>query len=165
LSEASSSLPTVVRPQPGPQESFLSTSADIAIYGGGAGGGKSFALLIEPLRHIDNKDFGAVIFRRTLVDVKKQGSLLDTSLPVYGQNGGRLRQAPDLLWRFPSGAKIGFGHLEHDKTVLDWQGAQTPLICFDELTRFTRAQFFYMLSRNRSTCGVRPRRGSRTTRS
>lgn len=77
-------------------------------------------------------------------------------MPLYAQNGGRLRQQPDLLWRFGSGAKIAFGHLEHDKTVFDWQGAQVALICFDELTHFTRAQFFYMLSRNRSTCGVRP---------
>jgi hypothetical protein len=40
--------------------------------------------------------------------------------------------------------------------VYDWQGAQIPLICFDELTHFRAHQFFYMVSRNRSTCGVRP---------
>jgi hypothetical protein len=40
--------------------------------------------------------------------------------------------------------------------VYDWQGAQITLICFDELTHFTAHQFFYMVSRNRSTCGVRP---------
>lgn len=112
--------------------------------------------MLEALRHIGNQDFGAVIFRRTLVDVKKQGSLLDTSIPLYGQFGARLKQAGDLLWRFPSGAKVAFGHLEHEKTVLDWQGAQIPLLGFDELTHFSRKQFFYMLSRNRSTCGVKP---------
>lgn len=112
--------------------------------------------MLECLRHIDNAGFGAVIFRRTLVDVKKQGSLLDTSIPLYGQFRASLRQAGDMLWRFPSGAKVAFGHLEHEKTVLDWQGAQIALLCFDELTHFSRAQFFYMLSRNRSTCGVRP---------
>jgi predicted phage terminase large subunit-like protein len=40
--------------------------------------------------------------------------------------------------------------------VLDWHGSQVPLICFDELTTFTRYQFFYLLSRNRGTTGVRP---------
>jgi len=59
-------------------------------------------------------------------------------------------------WHWPRGGKVKFSHLQFDFTVYDWQGAQTPLICFDELTHFTKHQFFYMLSRNRSTCGVRP---------
>lgn len=102
-------------------------------------------------------EFGGVIFRRTLVDVKKQGSLLDTSIPLYGQFNATLRQSGgDILWRFPSGAKVAFGHLEHEKTVLDWMGSQIPFLGFDELTHYSRAQFFYMLSRNRSTCGIRP---------
>ena len=46
--------------------------------------------------------------------------------------------------------------MQHDKDRLSWQGSQIPLIGFDELTLFTRTQFFYMLSRNRSTCGVKP---------
>ena len=53
-----------LRPQQGPQEQFLSSPADIAIYGGSAGGGKTYALLLEPLRHMDNPGFGVVIFRR-----------------------------------------------------------------------------------------------------
>jgi predicted phage terminase large subunit-like protein len=62
-----------------------------------------------------------------------------------------------VTWVFPSGASIRFAHLQHDKTVYDWQGAQVPLIGFDELTHFTEAQFWYMLSRNRDPAGlVRP---------
>ena len=45
----------VIRPQKGPQEKFLATSADIAIYGGAAGGGKTYAILMEPLRYINTK--------------------------------------------------------------------------------------------------------------
>jgi hypothetical protein len=40
--------------------------------------------------------------------------------------------------------------------VLDWQGSQICFLGFDELTHFTEKQFFYMLSRNRSVCGVKP---------
>jgi len=100
-------------------------------------------------------EFGAVIFRRTLADVKKQGSLLDTSMPIYGSIGAGLR-VDKMEWKFPDGGKVTFGHLENETTVLDWQGAQVPLLLFDELTHFSRKQFFYMLSRNRSTCGIRP---------
>lgn len=69
----------VIRPQKGPQEKFLSTTADIAIYGGAAGGGKSYGLLIEPLRYKNNKRFGAVIFRHEYKQIFNQGGLWDTS--------------------------------------------------------------------------------------
>jgi tetratricopeptide (TPR) repeat protein len=59
-------------------------------------------------------------------------------------------------WRWPRGGKIKFSHLQFETTVYDWQGAQITLICFDELTHFSAHQFFYMVSRSRSTCGVRP---------
>jgi hypothetical protein len=59
-------------------------------------------------------------------------------------------------WRWPRAGRIKFSHLQFDSTVYDWQVAQIALICFDELTHFTAHQFFYMVSRNRSTCGVRP---------
>lgn len=146
---------TEIRPQPGPQTEFLSSPADIAIYGGAAGGGKSWALLAEPLRNIGNPKFGAVIFRRTTTQIRNEGGLWDESSYMYPQLGGDPKDMT-LDWRFPSGANISMAHLEHDKSVLNWQGSQVPLLCFDELTHFSAKQFFYMLSRNRSTCGVRP---------
>lgn len=148
--------PTVIRPQAGPQTAFLASAADIAIYGGAAGGGKTWALLMEPLRHVANSQFGAVFFRRTLVQVRNEGGLWDESEKLYPIAGATPRVAPDLSWTFPSGSSVSFAHLEHDKTVLNWQGAQIPLICFDELTHFSQKQFWYMVSRNRSMSGVRP---------
>lgn len=144
-----------IRPQPGPQTQFLASPADIAIYGGAAGGGKTWALLMEPLRHVANKDFGAVFFRRNTVQVRNEGGLWDESEKVYPLLGASPREHV-LDWHFPSGASVAFAHLEHDKNVLDWQGSQIPLICFDELTHFSPRQFWYMVSRNRSMCGVRP---------
>lgn len=142
-----------ISPQPGPQTAFLSCKADIAIYGGSAGGGKSFALLLEPLYHYNNPKFGAVIFRRNSVQVRNQGGLWDESMPLYSALSGHPREA-FLEWEFPSRATVKFAHLEYDKSVYDWQGSQIPLIGFDELTHFTEKQFFYMLSRNRSMSGV-----------
>ena len=144
-----------IAPQPGPQSQFLSSPADIAIYGGAAGGGKTWALLMEPLRHLANPGFGAVIFRRTTVQVRNEGGLWDESEALYPRLGGRGARSA-LEWRFPSGASVRFGHLEHDKTAYDWQGSQLALIGFDELTHFSARQFWYLLGRNRSTCGVRP---------
>lgn len=145
----------IVRPQPGPQERFLATPADIAIYGGAAGGGKTWALLLEPLRHEANPAFGAVIFRRNSKQVRNEGGLWDESAKLYPLVGAKPQESI-LQWRFKRGAKLKFDHLEHEKNKYDWQGAQIPFIGFDELTHFTKSQFLYMLSRNRSTCGVQP---------
>ena len=87
--------------------------------------------------------------------ITNPGALWDESLKLYPLVGG----IPHLgvrEWRWPCGGKIKFGHLQFETTVYDWQGAQIAQICFDELTHFTAHQFFYMVSRNRSTCGVRP---------
>lgn len=134
---------------------FLATTADIAIYGGAAGGGKSWALLLEPLRHSARPDFAAVFFRRSTVQIRNPGGLWDESLKLYPR-ANAVPVSHVLEWRFPKGARVKFAHLEHEKTVLEWQGAQIPLICFDELTHFTESQFWYMVSRNRSMTGIRP---------
>lgn len=142
-----------IGPQPGPQTEALATKADIALFGGGAGGGKSFFLLLDPLRNIFNPKFGAVTFRRTTKQIRNEGGLWDESLGIYAPLGA-IPKSSTLEWTFRSGMRTQFAHLEYEKNVLDWQGSQIPWIGFDELTHFTRHQFFYMLSRNRSTSGV-----------
>jgi len=146
----------VFRPQKGKQEKFLASSADICIYGGAAGGGKSYALLLEPLRHIGNGKFDAVAFRRTNPQILNPGGLWSESFNIYSLLGATPKLSPKPMWTFPSGATITFSHLEMEQTKYDWQGAQVPLIMFDELTHFSESVFFYMLSRNRSMCGVKP---------
>lgn len=139
---------------------FLSTPADIAIYGGAAGGGKSYGLLLDPLRHYFNPKFGGVIFRRTTTQVRNEGGMWDDSMTLYPHFRARPKEST-LEWIFPHPTKVGypgarlkFAHLEHDKTVLDWQGSQIAFQGYDELTHFSEYQFFYMMSRNRSSSGV-----------
>lgn len=144
-----------IRPQKGFQESALSTPADIAILGGSAGAGKTYTLLLEFLRHINNPGWGGVIFRRTSPQIKNEGGLWDTSLKIYPLVGAEPRES-SLEWKFKSGSKMKFSHLEYEKNVLDWQGSQIPFIGFDELTHYSESMFWYLLSRNRSVCGVAP---------
>ena len=145
-----------IEPQAGPQTAFLSSSADITIYGGAAGGGKTFGLEMEPLYWIDTPGFGAVIFRRTYPEITSEGSLWDSSFQIYPLVGGRPKES-DLSWSFPPhGDTVSFAHAEHEKDVYKYQGSQICLLCFDQLESFTEFQFFYLLSRNRSVCGVRP---------
>lgn len=144
-----------LQPQPGPQVAFACTPADIAVYGGAAGGGKTWSLLFEPLRHIENPRFSTVTFRRTFPQITNEGGLWDESALMYPMVSAEPKVSV-LEWEFPSGATARFAHMQHEDDVHQWQGAQVPLINFDELTHFTERQFFYMLSRNRSMCGVKP---------
>lgn len=108
----------VLRPQEGPQETFLSTSADIAIYGGAAGGGKTYALLLEAVRHTSNPKFGAVIFRRQSIQITQEGGLWDSSNEVYGGIKGTVpKTSPRYHWKFRSGARVGFAHIDGDKDL------------------------------------------------
>ena len=146
---------TQLRPQIGPQERFLSASADIVVFGGAAGGGKSYALLLEAVRHCRNPDFRGVVFRRTYPQITAGGGLWDAAGKVYPRIGGRPNRS-ELKYTFAAGSQIAFRHLQYETNVYDWQGAELAFVGFDELTHFTERQFFYLLSRNRSTCGVRP---------
>ncbi|WP_242994126.1 phage terminase large subunit [Clostridium sp. AM34-11AC] len=147
----------VLGPQAGPQTMFMASSADIVIYGGAAGGGKTYALLLEALRHKDVKGFGAVIFRKNFTQITAEGGLWDASTKIFSQvPDAHQRKTPKLHWKFDAGAKLTFAHLDREEDLLAWQGTEIAYLAFDELTHFTKHQFLYMLSRNRSTCGVKP---------
>jgi hypothetical protein len=147
---------TKLAPQPGKQTLFFQTPADIAIYGGAAGGGKTWALTVEPLRHIHRKGFSGIIFRRTYPQIMSPGGLWDSVSNIYPLFKGK---PSDASWYFNQGTyetEINFSHMQYEKDKFNFQGAEIPFIGFDELPHFSIEQFFYMLSRNRSTCGIRP---------
>ena len=156
---SSSSQPSgtaeVIRPQTGPQERACMNPADILIYGGSAGGGKTWWLLLEPIYHKDVPGFMAVMFRRTMPNITNAGSMWDQSRKLYPLVAAKSNESVHH-WTFPSGARVEFASIQHEKSVLDWKSAEVCMIGFDQLEEFTESQFWYMLSRNRSTCGVAP---------
>lgn len=144
-------------PQAGPQTAFMCSKADIVIYGGAAGGGKTYALLLEGLRHKDVKGFGGVIFRRNYNQITAEGGLWDASHKIYDQVPDCFPgKTPKLHWSFAAGGRLNFAHISCDDDLSSWQGTEICYLGFDELTHFSRKQFLYMLSRNRSTCGIKP---------
>lgn len=136
---------------PGPQSRFLASSAYEALYGGAAGGGKSDALLMGALRFVDRPGYRALLLRRTFPELAR--SLIERArrwyslVGAHGSDGGK-------IWRFPSGAVIEFGHVEHDEDVYKYQSAEYQFLGFDELTHFTQHQYTYLLSRVRSVSGI-----------
>jgi predicted phage terminase large subunit-like protein len=146
----------IFAPQSAPQEAFARSTADIAILGGSVFGGKSWALTFEPTKYLQVPGFTSVTFRRVTPEIRNPGGIWVESMGMYPFYSGTPREH-SLEWDFPSGAKVKFAGLQHESDVLNWKSSQICLLQFDQLEEFTESQFWYMLSRNRSTCGVTPR--------
>jgi hypothetical protein len=143
-----------IAPQPGFQVKALSCNADIAILGASAGVGKSWLLLVDPLRYYDVKGFNGTIFRRTFPQINGPGGLWDKSEEIYPFLGGNAVKS-DMTWKFKD-SKIVFRHFQNEDDWINFQGSEMCYIAFDELTHFERSQFFKVFAWNRSKCGVKP---------
>lgn len=158
LPKAKDTITSLPSPHEGKQKQFVDSEADIALFGGAAGSGKTIGLLLDFARsdYLRNPGYSGIIFRRTNPEITYPGGLLDESQKLYYGIKGVLKLNP-MDWTFPSGSKVGFRHLQYDKTIYNFQGSQITRIGFDELTHYTEKQFWYLLSRNRSVCGIKPR--------
>ena len=134
----------------GPQEDFLAAGETDVLYGGSAGGGKSYAMLVDPLRYAHRAAHRALILRRSMPELRE---LIDKSRELYPKAfpGCKYREV-EKLWNFPSGAKIEFGFLERDADVYRYQGQAYSWIGFDEITHLpTEFSWNYLASRLRTT--------------
>ncbi len=134
----------------GPQEDFLASGETDVLYGGAAGGGKSYAMLIDPLRFAHRAAHRGLIIRRSMPELRE---LIDKSRELYPKAfpGAKYKEV-EKLWIFPSGAKIEFGFLERDADVYRYQGQAYSWIGFDEITHLpTEFSWNYLASRLRTT--------------
>jgi predicted phage terminase large subunit-like protein len=142
----------ILEPQPGPQTEFTETLADIAIIGGSGGGGKTHACNLEVLGNIENPEFTFLYIRKHMADITQTGGLLDATQKIFPLLGGTYNQN-NHEWTFPSGCVGGFGHMED---MYRYKSAEICLFIFEEVNELEEDEFWYMFSRNRSTCGVKP---------
>lgn len=139
----------VWKPHAGQQVSFLSSSAFEALFGGAAGPGKSDCLLVESLRQIENPRYNGILFRRTFNRLEGADGLIARSERWFPSYGGRYNSQKHV-WKFPSGSRIYFGHMQHEWDKQQYQGAQFQYIGFDELTEFEESQYMYLFTRCRA---------------
>ena len=140
----------VFKANEGPQTEFLAAGELDVLYGGAAGGGKSYAMLVDPLRYCHKNVHRALILRRSMPELRE---LIDKSRELYPKAfpGCKFREV-EKLWNFPSGAKIEFGFLERDADVYRYQGQAYSWIGFDEITHLpTEFGWNYLASRLRTT--------------
>ena len=140
----------IFEPNEGPQTEFLAAAETDVLYGGAAGGGKSYAMLVDPLRYCHRPAHRALILRRSMPELRE---LIDKSRELYPRAfpGCKFREV-EKIWNFPSGAKLEFGFLERDADVYRYQGQAYSWIGFDEITHLnTEFSWNYLASRLRTT--------------
>lgn len=141
----------VIRPNSDAQEKALASPADILIYGGAAGGGKSWFLRANALCALDDPFFNGIVFRRTTKQLRggDSGSMWGDAKKMFRPFNPRANEQ-DLMLRFPSGASLRFWHIEHLKNLEDHQGPEYTYVGFDELTQFPEEMFWFLFGRLRS---------------
>ncbi len=122
------------QPNPGPQTEFLAANEDEVLFAGARGGGKSFALIIDPIRYCGNKNFRALVIRKTMPELRQ---LIGWAKDIYFEAfPGTKWKEQEKIFVFPSGAKVEFGHLENDSDVDRYRGQEYTWIGVDEITLF-----------------------------
>lgn len=139
----------VFQPNPGPQTSFLSATEEEVLYGGAAGGGKSYAMIADPMRYFNNPNFVGLLLRRTNDELRElkweTQKLYPRAFP------GAKWKEQQSMWQFPSGAKFWMTYLERDDDVMRYQGQAFSWIGIDELTQYaTPFAYTYLKSRLRT---------------
>jgi hypothetical protein len=131
------------------QRAFLFDQTKEAMFGGAAGGGKSYALLMGALQYVDVPHYAALILRRTYKELSMEGALMDVAHAWLDDTDAHWNGI-DAKWVFPSGASLTFGYIANDNDRFRYQGAAFQYVAFDELTQWpTDVGYRYLFSRSR----------------
>ena len=129
------------------QKQFIDATENEVLFGGAAGGGKSYGQIVDALlvalRHPGSKQ---LILRRSFAELEK--SLIRTSLALYPREIYSFNSSLHT-GKFKNGSLIDFGYCAAENDVYQYQSAEYDILRFDELTHFTEEQYVYLISRVR----------------
>jgi len=128
-------------PLPGPQRAAYDSEADVLLYGGAAGGGKTDLLLGLAL----GRHRRSILFRREFAQLK---GIEDRARDMMGPQASY--SATRRTWRLPGGRSLELGAVQRPGDERKYQGRPHDLKAFDEITHFTEAQFRFLIGWNRS---------------
>lgn len=143
--------------QKGFQEKIHNCKADIAVVGGAMGAGKSYALILEVMKHINDPHFRCGIFRKNRANILCSGGLWEELLQVAASCRLKVKtNRHELKITFPSGAMVNFGHANHPNFKQYLKGTQYTAIFVDEGDEFDEEIFKFLIARLRSKAKVKP---------
>ena len=142
------------------QKQFMDATCDEVLFGGAAGGGKSYAQVIDALVYaVKYPGSKQLILRRTYPELDK--SIIRTTLALYPKEIYRYISSSHT-GQFTNGSIIDFGYCDSETDIYRYQSAEFDVIRFDELTHFTKDMYIYLISRLRGVNGF-PKQMKSTT--
>ncbi len=142
------------------QRAFINSPAFETLYGGAAGGGKSYGQLVDAMLFaLEYPKSKQIIFRRTFPELEK--SIIRVSRELYPRKIYKYNTSMHT-GTFKNGSIIDFAYCDREADVYKYQSAEYDVIRFDELTHFTEEMYLYLISRCRGANGY-PKRIKSTT--
>ena len=128
-------------PLEGPQTDAYRSEADELLYGGAAGGGKTFLEIgLAVTQHQQ-----AILFRREFPQLAEIEDQLDALLGGLAQTNRNKHR-----WTLPDGRFIETGAVQRLDDWKKYKGRPHDYVAFDELTEFTRMQYRMLIVWNRT---------------
>ena len=133
------------------QKAFIDAKETEVLFGGAAGGGKSYGQLVDTLIYaLKYPGSKQLILRRSFSELGK--SLIRASMEIFPRDIYTFNAA-NHMGKFKNGSIVDFGYCANESDVYQYQSAEYDQIRFDELTHFTEAQYLYLISRLRGSNG------------
>lgn len=131
------------------QQEFVDLQAREALYGGATRGGKTIALLASALKYVDRPGYNAIIFRKTLSDLRNSSEALIPKLHEWLGSTAAQWSEQHKTWSFPSGARLQLAGLDNERLdIYKFQGGSYQFIAFDEICHFKDEYTYqYLFSR------------------
>ncbi len=114
----------IIGPASKKQEDFINSPADVVVFGGGAGSGKSHLGIMDMLKYSNDPKFRGVIVRRLTPQIYGPGGVWESAINLYRQvysNKIKVKKQAGVL-EFPSGAQVHFRHCQYEDDRLNFQG-------------------------------------------
>ena len=149
----------VIGPRSEKQAMYIQNEADVVVFGGGAGSGKSFLGAMDTLKYTDDPKFRALVVRRLTPQIHGPGGIFETFVDLHRKiYDKKLRvKKRDGILEYPNGGTISFRHCQYEDDKHSFQGWQLSMALIDEAQQLTQSQVIYIMSRLRSEAAMKPK--------